>query len=66
MITGGGRVAPVGYGISVGDAHHVLVEHNEIFDFYNVGVGVGFNWNYGCNLAHDDIVQFNSIHCCPN
>jgi hypothetical protein len=62
MITGGGRVAPVGFGVLVGDAHHVLVEHNEIFDFYNNGVGVGFNWDYGCNLAHDDVVQFNSIH----
>jgi hypothetical protein len=62
LITGGGRVFPVGYGILVGDAHHILIEHNEISDFYNVGVGVGFNWNYGCNRAHDNVVQYNSIH----
>jgi len=62
LITGGGRVAPVGYAVSVGDAHHVLVEHNEISDFYNTGVGVGFNWGYTCNFAHDDVVQFNYIH----
>jgi hypothetical protein len=52
----------VGFGVLVGDAHHVLVEHNEISDFYNNGIGVGFNWDYGCNRAHDDVVQFNSIH----
>jgi uncharacterized repeat protein (TIGR01451 family) len=62
LITGGGRLAPVGMGVLVGDAHHVLVEHNEISDFYNTGVAVGFNWNYSCNLAHDNVVQFNSLH----
>jgi Right handed beta helix region len=62
MITGGGRVAPAGYAILVGDAHHVMIEHNEIYDFYNNGIGVGFNWDYACNLAHDNVVQFNSLH----
>src|SRR5207249_4835058 len=42
LITGGGRVAAVGFGVLVGDAHHILVEHNEISDFYNTGVAVGF------------------------
>ncbi len=62
LITGGGRVAVVGFAVLVGDAHHVLVEHNEISDFYNTGVGVGFNWGYTCNFAHDDVVQYNHIH----
>ena len=62
LITGGGRVLAASYGISVGDAHHILVEHNDVSDFYNNGVAVGFNWNYACNLAHDDIVQFNHLH----
>ena len=55
-------MAAVGFGVLVGDAHHILVEHNEISDFYNTGVAVGFNWNYSCNFAHDDVVQFNYIH----
>ena len=62
LITGGGRIFPVGYAVLIGDAHHVLVEHNEISDFYNVGVGVGFNWGWACNFAHDDIVRLNHIH----
>jgi hypothetical protein len=62
LITGGGRVLAGSYGIAVGDAHHILVEHNEVSDFYNNGVAVGFNWNYACNFAHDDIVQFNHLH----
>jgi hypothetical protein len=62
IITGVGRLATEGFGILVGDAHHVLIEHNEIYDGYSGGVGVGFNYDYGCNFAHDDVVQFNSIH----
>jgi hypothetical protein len=62
LITGGGRAAVVGFGIMIGDAHNILVEHNEISDFYSVGVGVGFNWGYSCNFAHDDVVQYNYIH----
>lgn len=62
LVTGGGRVLAVGYGILVGDAHNVLVEHNEVSNFYNTGIGVGFNWGYACNFAHDDVVQYNLIH----
>lgn len=62
LITGGGRVLAGSYGISVGDAHHITVEHNEVSDFYNNAIGVGFNWNYACNFAHDDVVQFNHLH----
>jgi hypothetical protein len=62
LITGGDRIAAVGYAVLVGDAHDVLVEHNEISDFYNVAVGVGFNWGYACNFAHNDVVQYNNIH----
>jgi hypothetical protein len=62
LITGGSRIFAVGFAILVGDAHNVLVEHNEISDFYNTGVGVGYNWGYACNFAHDDVVQYNLIH----
>ena len=62
LITGGSRIFAVGFAVLVGDAHNVLVEHNEISDFYNTGVGVGFNWGYLCNYAHDDVVQYNLIH----
>lgn len=62
LITGGGRIAAVGWAVDIGDAHHVVVEHNEISDFYNVGVGVGFNWGYTCNFAHNNWVQYNHIH----
>jgi hypothetical protein len=62
LITGGGRVGVVGWGMQVGNAHHILIEHNEISDFYNTGIGVGYDWGYACSVAHDDVVQFNSIH----
>lgn len=62
LITGGGRVGVVGWAVFVGDAHNVLIEHNEISDFYNVGIGVGYGFGFTCNFAHDDVVQFNYIH----
>jgi hypothetical protein len=62
LITGGGRIAAVGFAVLVGDAHNVLVEHNDISDFYNTAVGVGFNWGYACNFAHDDVVQYNHMY----
>ncbi len=62
IITGGGRVAPESQEVLVGDAHHVLLEHNEIYDAYSTGIGIGFNWDYACNFAHDDVAQYNYIH----
>ena len=62
LISGTGRVFPEAFNIMSGNAHHILVQNNEIADGYSTGVGVGFNWNYACNQAHDNIVQFNHIH----
>jgi hypothetical protein len=62
LITGGGRVGVVGFALLIGDAHNVYVEHNEISDFYNTGIAVGYNWGYTCNFAHDDAVVYNYIH----
>lgn len=62
LLTGGGRVAPESQELMIADAHNVLVEHNELYDAYGNGIGVGFNWDYACNYAHDDVIQFNQIH----
>lgn len=62
LLTGGDRVLAVGFAIMAGDAHNLLIEHNEIYDFYNTAVGVGYNWGYSCNFAHDNVVQFNHMH----
>ncbi len=62
LITGGGRIEPASQEVLVGDAHNILVDHNEIYDAYSTGIGFGFNWDYGCNFAHDDVAQYNYIH----
>lgn len=62
LITGGDRVLAVGFAMMIGDAHDVLIEHNEIYDFYNTAIGIGYNWGYTCNFAHDNVVQFNHIY----
>jgi hypothetical protein len=72
LITGGGRFLHSGMGVIVGDAHHVVIEHNEIDDWYQTAIAVGFTFasqtaagqqaTYPASLTHDDVIQYNLIH----
>lgn len=69
LITGGGRFLHSGMGVIVGDAHHVVIEHNEIDDWYQTAIAVGFTFasqsaagqqaTYPASLTHDDVIQYN-------
>lgn len=60
LIAHGGRILPAGTGILVGTSHHNVIEHNDIFDLYYIGISLGFNWDYG-TTAHHNLVQDNHI-----
>lgn len=72
LITGGGRFLHSGMAVIVGDAHDVVIEHNEIDDWYQTAIAVGFTFasqsaagqpaTYPASLTHGDIVQYNLIH----
>ncbi|HUB08219.1 MAG TPA: hypothetical protein VMB50_14525 [Myxococcales bacterium] len=62
VVSGGGRLLPAGVGIWVADSHDDLLDHDEVFDLYNVGVSLGFTFNYVGGLAYDDTVQHTLIH----
>ena len=72
LITGGGRYLAGGMGIIVGEAHDNLIEHNEIYDFYQTAISVGYTFasqpssgtvaTYPSSLAHDNIIKNNLIH----
>jgi hypothetical protein len=66
VIAGGGRVQPtgIGTGVWVGNAHHNVITHNDISDYYSGAIGVGFTYGIteGTGFAHDNIVSFNRVY----
>jgi hypothetical protein len=62
VIREGGRVFHQGHGILIGQSYNNLVAHNEIRDFYQNGISVGWTWGYGKSLARNNVVEYNHIH----
>jgi hypothetical protein len=66
VIVGGGRIQPTGLGIAiwVGNAHHNMIVHNDVSDFYNgaIGIGTTLNISTGIGLAHDNITAYNHLY----
>ena len=58
----GGRVFHQGHGILIGQSYNNLIAHNEIRDFYQIGISNGWTWGYGKSLAHHNIIEYNHIH----
>jgi hypothetical protein len=61
VIREGGRVFHQGHGILIGQSYNNLISHNDIRDFYQIGISVGWTWGYGKSLAHDNIIEYNHI-----
>ncbi len=72
LLAGGGRYLTSGVGVIVGESHGNVIEHNEIDDFYQTGISVGFTFattsangsiaTYPATLAHDNVLDHNLIH----
>jgi len=63
IIQAGGRVQPsgLGTGVWVGNAHNNVIAYNEISDFYNGAIGLGFTAGTNPVFAHDNVVAYNQL-----
>lgn len=46
IISKGGRVHEAGQGVLLQRASHNVIQHNEIVDLYQLGIALGWTWNY--------------------
>lgn len=56
-----GRIQRAAVGVLSGQASHVHVANNQISDLYYSGVSLGWVWNDGPSLSHDNAVTNNVI-----
>jgi hypothetical protein len=59
-ISGGGRFVAAAYGVYVQNTHNDTFENNDVFDFYNTGIGL--QEGYTGSQSHDILVEHNLVY----
>ena len=57
-----GTVFPAGVGVWIGQSIGSTVSHNHIYDLNYTAISVGWNWGYGPNQCHHNIIEYNHLH----
>jgi hypothetical protein len=65
VLASGGRMLP-GIAITIENSHDNVVDHNDIYDFYNQGINLGRALNFDANglpnWVHDNRITYNHIY----
>jgi uncharacterized protein (TIGR03437 family) len=65
VLAGGSRMEP-GVALDIENTHHSVVDHNDIYDFYNQGINLGRSLNFlgpaQFNFAHDNQITYNHVY----
>ncbi len=62
FIHDGSRVFHAGMGVLIGCSSYNKVLHNEICDFLNSGISVGWSWAHDPTTAHHNAIEYNHVH----
>lgn len=62
IIRHGGRIHVGGIGVWIGNSGRNSILRNEVSDFYQTGISVGWTWGYAQNYAAQNDIGFNYIH----
>jgi hypothetical protein len=61
VVRGGGRVFMSAPGVIVTHGFSNLIAHNEISDFYQIGISVGWEWGREPTVSRDNRIEYNHI-----
>ncbi len=61
IVRSGGRVFVSAAGILITHGFGNLVSHNEISDFYQSGIAVGWDWTRNTQVSRDNIIEYNHV-----
>lgn len=65
VLAGGDRMLP-GTALWIGDAHDNVIDHNDLYDFYNTAINLGHSLNFDANnlpnWTHDNLISYNHVY----
>jgi len=62
IICDGGLFFHGAVGVWVGKSSYNQITHNDVFDFDQTGISIGWEWGYEPTTAHHNKIEYNHVH----